>query len=83
MDTVVRDQVVRLVVNSGDGNVTEKDLAATGGSLKELSYSSLSFMRLIDAIENELGVYIDPEAAVSRFETVDGIAELIRESQDG
>ncbi len=83
MDTTVRDRVLRLVVKSGDGNVTEGDLAATGGSLAELSYSSLSYMRLIDAIENELGVYIDPEAAVSRFASVDGIVELIRESQDG
>jgi acyl carrier protein len=82
MDTALHDQLVRLVVKSGDGNFTEKDLAAAGGSLKALSYSSLSFMRLIDAIENELGVYIDPEAAVSRFETVTGIADLVRESQD-
>ncbi|MFC4857361.1 phosphopantetheine-binding protein [Actinophytocola glycyrrhizae] len=82
MDTALHDQLARLVVKSGDGNITEKDLAAAGGSLKALAYSSLSFMRLIDAIENELGVYIDPEAAVSRFETVAGIADLVRESQD-
>jgi acyl carrier protein len=83
MNTALHDQVMSLVVRSGDGNFAEKDLAAVGGSLKELGYSSLSFMRLIDAIENELGVYIDPDAAVNRFETVTGIAELIRESQDG
>lgn len=70
----VRDQIVGLVLAAGEG-ITEQDLAATGGSLPELSFTSLSYIRLIDAIENEIGVYL--EAEPGQMSTVDQITELV------
>ncbi|MGW4112426.1 phosphopantetheine-binding protein [Actinosynnema sp. NPDC004786] len=80
--TTLRADLVRLIVSSGDGVIAEDDLARADGSLRALNYSSLSYMRLIDAIENELGVYVDPEADPERFATVDSLVDLIRESAD-
>jgi acyl carrier protein len=78
--SALRAQLVRLIVAAGDGTVTESDLVQAGGSLRALNYTSLSFMRLIDAIENELGVYVDPEADPERFATIDTLADLVHES---
>jgi acyl carrier protein len=79
----LREQLIRLIVESGDGGIGPQDLAATGGSLSDLGYSSISYMRLIDAIENDLGVYIDPEADIKLFATVDSILGLVVEGLAG
>lgn len=34
-------------------------------------------MRLIDSIENELGVYLDPEVDAEHYETIDSVAALV------
>lgn len=51
-----------------------------------MSYSSLAYIRMIDAVENELGVYLDPEEESERFETIDSLEDLVghhlRESAD-
>ncbi|WP_412543368.1 hypothetical protein R8Z50_13075 [Longispora sp. K20-0274] len=82
MDTSneLRDQIVRLIVASGEGGFTATDLEGAGGGLDAVGYTSLSYMRLIDAIENETGVYLDPEADAANFATVDAIVGLVRES---
>ncbi|WP_410667819.1 hypothetical protein [Amycolatopsis sp. cmx-4-68] len=83
MDTdALQARLVALVVESGDGNFSEQDLAAANGSLRTLNYSSLSYMRLIDAIENELGVYLDPEADNALFENIESLTALIRRGTD-
>ncbi|HTI24014.1 MAG TPA: hypothetical protein VL652_23655 [Kutzneria sp.] len=71
----VREQIVKLVVAAGE-EVTEQDLDAAGGSLSAVNFTSLSYIRLIDAIENELGVYL--EAEPGQLATVDDIAALVR-----
>jgi acyl carrier protein len=78
-----RAQLGRLIVESGDGNLGPEDLRRTGGSLRNLGYSSLSYMRLIDAIENEIGVFIDPEADLERFGSVESILEMVVEGLEG
>jgi acyl carrier protein len=80
--TTLRAELLRLIVSSGDGAIGETDVTAADGSLRALNYSSLSYMRLIDAIENELGVYVDPEADPERFATIDSLVDLVRESAD-
>lgn len=79
----VRSHLIHLIVESSEGNVSESDLSAAGGSLSAFNYSSLSYIRLIDAIENELGVYIDPDADAESFTTLDGIVALVAQSLDG
>lgn len=76
----LRRQLLELVVAAGDGTVTSADLAATNGSLADVGYSSLSYMRLIDMIENELGVYLDPEAGDEAFQSIDDITQLVLRS---
>lgn len=78
----VRARLVRLVVESGDGNFTADELAKAGGSLQALGYSSLSYIRLLDAIENELGVYVDPDQDIDRFVTVDDLLAVVDESRE-
>jgi acyl carrier protein len=73
----LRAHLVRLIIESGEGNLGPADLAKSGGSLRTLNYSSLAYMRLIDAIENELGVCIDPEADIELFASVESILGLV------
>ena len=83
MDTnELRAKLIALAVESGDGNFTAQDIADADGSLRRLNYSSLAYMRLIDAIENELGVYLDPEADNALFENIDSLTELVRKGMD-
>lgn len=81
--TDLRGRLVRLIVESSDRDLSADDLAHGPGSLSTLGYSSLSYLRLIDAIENELGVYIDPEADMELFSTVDTILGLVVAGLDG
>ena len=76
----LRPQVVRIVVESAEGDLSEGDLTVAEGSLSAVSYSSLSYIRMIDTLENELGVFLDPEADDKRFETIDGIVDLVVEN---
>jgi len=78
--TELRSTIVRIVLESGEGEITESDLAAADWSLTAVGYTSLSYIRMIDAVENELGVYLDPEAETERFATIDGIIGLVVES---
>ncbi|QUQ63947.1 hypothetical protein [Kutzneria sp. CA-103260] len=71
----VREQIVKLVIAAGE-EVTEHDLDAAGGSLSAVNFTSLSYIRLIDSIENELGVYL--EAEPGQLATVDDIAALVQ-----
>jgi acyl carrier protein len=73
----VRSRLVRIVLSSAEGDLTERDLAAANWSLPEVRYSSLAYIRMIDTVENELGVYLDPEEESDRFETIDSLVELI------
>ncbi|WBB81901.1 hypothetical protein O7606_11375 [Micromonospora sp. WMMD882] len=79
----LRSRVVRIIVASAEGDLSEQDLARADGSLPAVSYSSLSYIRMIDAIENEIGVYLDPEEESRRLETVDGIVALIADNLQG
>ena len=75
-----RAHLVRLVVEASDGNFTAQELAQANGSLQAMGYSSLSYIRLIDAVENELGVYIDPDQDIESLDSVDGILALLVET---
>ncbi|MEU1088337.1 hypothetical protein ACFYPN_13820 [Streptomyces sp. NPDC005576] len=81
-DDALRARLVALVIESGDGNITEADIADANGALRGLNYSSLSYMRLIDAIENDLGVYIDPDAGTEPFESLDTLVPLVRKGME-
>ncbi|WEV23851.1 phosphopantetheine-binding protein [Streptomyces sp. 71268] len=73
----LRTKILDLAIAAGDGSVTADELASANYSLREVGYSSLSYMRLIDSIENEVGVYLDPEAATEHYETIDSVTALV------
>ncbi|GAA3097813.1 phosphopantetheine-binding protein [Streptomyces echinatus] len=75
--SALRSKILDLAIAAGDGSVTADELAATGYSLRDVGYTSLSYMRLIDSIENEVGVYLDPEAAIEHYETIDSVTALV------
>jgi acyl carrier protein len=76
----LRRTLFRLVVEAGEDVFTEQDLTPDT-SLRSLGYSSLSYMRLIDAIENEFGVWIDPSLEAEGLDTVAGLATVVRASR--
>ncbi|MGK5733589.1 phosphopantetheine-binding protein [Streptomyces sp. URMC 124] len=75
--SALRTKIIDLVIAAGDGSITADELAGVNYSLRDAGYSSLSYMRLIDSIENEIGVYLDPEAAVEHYETIDSVTALV------
>ncbi|WP_306323420.1 MULTISPECIES: phosphopantetheine-binding protein [unclassified Streptomyces] len=75
--SALRTKILDLALAAGDGSVSAAELAEAGYSLRDVGYSSLSYMRLIDSIENELGVYLDPEADIEHYETIDSVAALV------
>ena len=73
----LRAKILELAIAAGDGSVSADELAGVNYSLRSVGYSSLSYMRLIDSIENEIGVYLDPEADIEHYETIDSVTALV------
>ncbi|MET7996128.1 acyl carrier protein [Amycolatopsis sp. NPDC005232] len=69
--------VANLVAESSDGVMTAADATRPGHTLVELGLSSLAYLRLIDAIENRYGVYIDLEEAAGKLGTVEQIVDYM------
>lgn len=76
-NSALRSKILDLAIAAGDGSVSADELAAANYSLRDVGYSSLSYMRLIDSIENEVGVYLDPEAPIEHYETIDTVTALV------
>ncbi|GII78508.1 hypothetical protein Sru01_34900 [Sphaerisporangium rufum] len=55
----LRRRVAGLVETSSDGEITAAEVLAGDGSFTALGVTSLTMLRLIDAIEEEFGVEID------------------------
>lgn len=75
----VRDQVTTIITSSAEGTLRREELDTAGGSLASVGFSSLAYIRMLDMVENELGVYLDPETDSDRLNTVDGIVSLVCE----
>ena len=69
--------IARLVARASAGSISEEQAARPGINLSEQGLSSLEYLRLIDAIEIELGVYIDLEDDLAFMTSVRGIAEFV------
>jgi acyl carrier protein len=64
------ERTADLVVTASDGIVSREQALASGPTLTEQGLTSLAYLRLIDALETEFGVYIDLEDALN---TVDSL----------
>jgi len=78
----VREGITRLVIESNEGDLTPEAVAAACGLLADLGYTSLSFVRMLDAIENDFGVYIDleQEQDSGRLRSLDGLVRIVLEN---
>jgi len=78
MSSTLRQAIARLVTLASSGTISEEQAAHPNTNLTELGLSSLAYLKLIDAIEIELGVDIDLEGDISFMTSVHGIAEYVR-----
>lgn len=60
---VIKERLAQLVAESSDGAITAGQALASTVPLSDLGLSSLSRMRLVDAVEDEYDVEIDLDGA--------------------
>lgn len=79
METQVdlHDHVANLIATASGGTLSREQALNPNGNLLEKGFSSLSFLQLIDAIENDFGVYIDLEADTTFLGSVEGIVTYL------
>ncbi|GAA5069476.1 acyl carrier protein [Thermocatellispora tengchongensis] len=70
---MLRERLARMISEAGDGEISAAEILADGGSLTALGLTSLAALRLIDAIETELGVEVDIDADPEALESLDGL----------
>jgi acyl carrier protein len=68
-----RERVAELVERASDHEVPASLALAGGSSLPDLGVTSLASMRLVDALDQEFGVYLSLEGDVGFLDSVDGI----------
>jgi acyl carrier protein len=78
MSSSLTQTIARMVTRASSGAISEEQAAAPHANLTEQGLSSLDYLRLIDAIEIELGVYIDLQGDIAFMTSVEGIAEYVR-----
>ncbi|MFB8105006.1 MULTISPECIES: phosphopantetheine-binding protein [Streptomyces] len=81
--SVLRARVAELVSGATDGEVTETEILEDGGSLTALGVSSLAFLRLIDAVEEEFGIILDLDGPFRFLDDLDGLVDHIAELTGG
>ena len=69
--------IARLVTRASSGSISAEQAVRPDIDLTEQGLSSLSYLKLIDSIETELGVYIDLEGDIAFMTSVNGIAEYV------
>lgn len=79
LDPEISARIRSLVIECCESEITEADIETTEGGLAQLGFTSLSYIRLLDAIENECGVYIDLESEDNRLRNVGGLIEVVHE----
>jgi acyl carrier protein len=77
MSSTLTQTIARLVTRASAGAISEEQAARPDTNLTEQGLSSLSYLKLIDAIEIELGVYIDLEGDIAFMTSVGGIVEYV------
>ncbi|MFE1318691.1 acyl carrier protein [Kitasatospora phosalacinea] len=66
-------RVAEMAVAASDGSLPLDGVVAGAATFADFGMSSLSFLRLIDSLENEFGIYVDLEEAAGTLTTVDGL----------
>ncbi|MFI7703966.1 phosphopantetheine-binding protein [Nonomuraea sp. NPDC049480] len=69
---MLRERVAALVAQASDGELTTAEVLAAGCSLTALGLTSLGYIRLIDAIEDEFGFDVEIDGSL---DTLDGLVD--------
>ncbi|MCL7456337.1 hypothetical protein AB0I85_23970 [Micromonospora echinofusca] len=77
-DPGLREQVESLVVLATGRAVSVDDLRGCGGSLDVAGVNSIAYINLIEALDRQFHVVVDPERDAEALSQVDGIVGLIR-----
>ncbi|BFP54436.1 hypothetical protein SCMC78_42430 [Streptomyces sp. CMC78] len=75
----LRARVAGLVSRATDGEVAEAELLAEGVSLTALGVTSLALLRLIDAVEEEFGIFLDLDGPFRFLDDLDGLVGHLAE----
>jgi acyl carrier protein len=79
MTADLRDQVATIISTATDGEVSTQEILTGGGSLAALGVGSLAVLRLIDALDDELGVQLDLDAPGTHLDDFDALVRTVRE----
>ncbi len=79
MSADLRGRVATMVSSATDGEVSTDEILAGGGSLAALGVGSLAVLRLIDAVDDELGVQLDLDAPGTHLDDFDDLVRTIQE----
>jgi acyl carrier protein len=71
MDGELHERLAGMIAEAADGAVDPAEVMAGQSRLSDLGVTSLAYLRLIDAVEAEFGVELDPAALDSLDELVD------------
>ncbi|MCP8999457.1 acyl carrier protein [Pseudarthrobacter sp. RMG13] len=74
---LLKDRISEIIEEVSSGSVTKEQALDAKSDLTDKGFTSLSFLQLIDAVETELGVYIDLEGDTGFLQSVDGIAGYV------
>jgi acyl carrier protein len=69
--------IANLVEHASDGMISATEALKPDTDLQERGLTSLAFLQLVDAVENELGVYVDLEEDLRFMRTVAGISRYV------
>jgi acyl carrier protein len=69
---MLRERVAALVAEASDGELTAAQVLAADCSLTALGLTSLGYIRLIDAIEEDFGLDLEIDVGL---DTLDGLVE--------
>ena len=73
----LKDEVRATVLSVTEGNVTASDLDAANGELAAAGIDSLMLLALIEALEGEFGIVIDPTQSPEFLMSEDSIASFV------
>ncbi|MGC0419978.1 acyl carrier protein [Embleya sp. AB8] len=73
----LRERVAALIAQVSDGEVSAREVLETDGSLTAAGVSSLTFLRLIDALEGEFDVFFDLDADLDFVEDLDTLVDRL------
>ncbi|MBO3751363.1 acyl carrier protein [Streptosporangiaceae bacterium NEAU-GS5] len=74
---MLRERVAELVSVASGGDLAVPDILAADCTLPALGVTSLTYIRLIDAIEDEFGVDLDLVTDPGAIDTLDGLVTYI------